>query len=152
MFFLILGSFWGRQRAPRAINIDLSWFFLTNHRGLVALICITRWKLMFFGQKIKVERSPPRFVALGALWRPQNDPKMRKNTDFSWVFLRNHRVLVALICLTRWELMIFGQKSKVKRSPSRFIALGAFWQSLNDSKMTQNEKKHWFYLGFLNKP
>ena len=21
---------------------------------------------------------------LGALWRPQNDPKMRKNSDFSW--------------------------------------------------------------------
>ena len=82
------------------------------------------------------------FIALGALWRPQNDPKMRKNTDCSWVFLANHWVLVALICITRLELMIFGQKSKDDRSPPRFIALGAFWRPLNDPKMTQNEKKH----------
>ena len=27
VFFLILGSFWGRQRAPRAINTDSSWVF-----------------------------------------------------------------------------------------------------------------------------
>ena len=54
---------------------------------------------------------------------PPKDLKMRKNTDFSWVFLANHKVLVALICITWWELMIFGQKSKVERSPLRFIAL-----------------------------
>ena len=82
------------------------------------------------------------FIAFGALWRPQNDHKMRKNTDFSWVFLANHWVLVALICITRLELMIFGQKSKDEMSPPRFIALGAFWRPLNDPKMTQNEKKH----------
>ena len=79
VFFLILWSFWGRQRDPKAINTDMSWVFLTNHRGLVALICIIRWNLMFLGQKIKVERSPPRFIALGAFWRPLNDPKMTQN-------------------------------------------------------------------------
>ena len=79
VFFLILWSFWGRQRDPKAINTDMSWFFLTNHRCLVALICIIRWNLMVLGQKIKVERSPPRFIALGAFWRPLNDPKMTQN-------------------------------------------------------------------------
>ena len=136
VFFHILGS-------PEGSQSYKHWFelgFLTNHRGLVALICITRWKLMFFGQKIKVERSPPRFVALGAPWRPQNDPKTTSKWEKTLIsagfFLANHRVMVTLRCITRWELMIFGQKSKVKRSPPRFIALGAFWRPLNDPKMT----------------
>ena len=127
VFFLILWSFWGRQRDPKAINTDMSWVLLTNHRGLVALICIIRWNLMVLGQKIKVERSPPRFIALVAFWRPLNDPKMTQNEKKHWFYLgffANHRVMVAFLCITIWKLMVFGQKSKIQRFPPRFIALG----------------------------
>ena len=80
---------------------------------------------------------------------PQNDPKMRKTLISAGFFLTKNRVMVALRYINSWELMVFGQKSKVERFPPRFIALEAFWRPLIHPKMTQKEKKHWFYLVFF---
>ena len=81
---VILGSFKGRQKAPRAINLgwDLSTLdfwpkIISSH--LVMHIKAT--KPLWFVKKTQLESVS---IALGALWRPQNDPKMRKNSDFSW--------------------------------------------------------------------
>ena len=50
---------------------------------------------------------------------------MTKNTDFSWVFYPNHILFWAEICITRWKLMDFGQKSEIRTSRLTFIGTGA---------------------------
>ena len=68
----------------------------------------------------KTLMGPPRAINLGwYLWILDFWPK---TISFHMVLHKK-----ATITLCRWELMIFGQKSKVEKFPSRFIALGAFW-------------------------
>ena len=76
----------GHQKAPRAINLegDLSTLdfwpkIISFHLVMHIKATMTLW----FVKKTQLESV---FIALGALWRPLNDPKMRKNTDFSWFF------------------------------------------------------------------
>ena len=155
MFFLILGLYWGHfgvARGPPELQTwegtSQLWFF-----GQKTLVFI--WLCILKPPNPYGLLKDPAGISVHSSGGPLATPKWPQNEKKYWfqlVFKANHRVLVALICITRWELTIFGQKYEVERSPPRFIALGAFWRPLNDPKMTQNEKKHWFYLGFLNKP
>ena len=136
VFFLTLGSFSGHfavARGPPELQTwegtSQLWFF-----GQKTLISI--WLCILNPPNPYGLLKNPAWISVYSSGSPLATPKSPQNVKKHWfqlVFKANHRVLVALI-----------SKSKVQRSPPRFIALGAFCRPLNDPKMTQNEKKHWF--------
>ena len=52
-------------------------------------------------------------------------PQMTKNTDFRWVCYPSHILFWANLCITRWKLIDFAKKSKIRRFRPTFIAMGA---------------------------
>ena len=110
---------------------DLIWVLYSNHILFWAWIYITRWKLMDFDQTSKIWRFHLAFIATRsdwAFWRPPNDPKwpqMTKNTNLRWVCYPSHILFWANLCITRWKLIDFAKKSKIRRSRPTFIGTGA---------------------------
>ena len=71
---------------PRPINLGGDVWILVFWPKTISFHMVMHKKAtisLWFAKKTQVESV---FIAFGALWRPQNDHKMRKNTDFSWVF------------------------------------------------------------------